>query len=86
MWTNILNFFYDDPGLYALQQQVYNEFGCQDTVSFRFEIIDELAIGVFTAFTPIGDSSMTSRNPSWLEKVELIGHLDGDGSFRPNHV
>jgi gliding motility-associated-like protein len=52
---DILNFFYDDPGLYALQQQVYNEFGCQDTVSFRFEIIDELAIYVPTAFTPNGD-------------------------------
>ncbi|MEC8663218.1 MAG: gliding motility-associated C-terminal domain-containing protein, partial [Bacteroidota bacterium] len=52
---DILNFFYEDPGLYALQQQVYNEFGCQDTVSFRFEIIDELAIYVPTAFTPNGD-------------------------------
>lgn len=52
---DILNFFYEDPGVYSVSQQVYNEFGCQDTVSFRFEIIDELAIHVPTAFTPNGD-------------------------------
>lgn len=31
------------------------EFGCQDTVSFRFEIIDELEIHIPTASTPNGD-------------------------------
>ena len=52
---SILSFFYEDPGIYAISQQVYNEYGCEDTVSFRFEIIDELEIHIPTAFTPNGD-------------------------------
>lgn len=34
---------------------MFNNFGCQDTVSFRFEIVDELNIHIPTAFTPNGD-------------------------------
>ncbi len=52
----ILNFFYQDPGAYEVSQQVINEFGCEDSISFRFEIIDELSIHVPTAFTPNGDN------------------------------
>ena len=59
----ILNFFYEDPGTYAVNQQVYNEFGCQDTASFRFEIIDELAVHIPTAFTPNGDEINEAWKP-----------------------
>lgn len=51
----VLNFFYEAPGAYTIGQQVFNNFGCQDTVSFRFEIVDELNIHIPTAFTPNGD-------------------------------
>ena len=70
---DILNFFYEDPGVYAIGQQVYNEFGCQDTVSFRFEIIDELAIHVPTAFTPNGDD----LNDVWKPVIAGASRIEG---------
>lgn len=70
---DILNFFYEDPGVYAIGQQVYNEFGCQDTVSFRFEIIDELAIHIPTAFTPNGDE----LNDVWKPVIAGASRIEG---------
>lgn len=70
---DILNFFYEDPGVYAIGQQVYNEFGCQDTVSFRFEIIDELAIHIPTAFTPNGDG----LNDVWKPVIAGASRIEG---------
>lgn len=69
----ILNFFYQDPGVYAISQQVYNEYGCQDTVSFRFEIIDELTIHIPTAFTPNGDD----LNDVWKPVIAGESRIEG---------
>jgi len=70
---DILAFFYEDPGVYAISQQVINEFGCSDTVSFRFEIIDELAIHVPTAFTPNGDDI----NDVWKPVIAGESRIEG---------
>ena len=70
---SILNFFYEDPGVYAISQQVYNEYGCEDTVSFRFEIIDELEIHIPTAFTPNGDDI----NDVWKPVIAGESRIEG---------
>lgn len=68
----ILNFFYQDPGIYALNQHVLNTYGCQDTMSYRFEIIDELAIHVPTAFTPNRDNI----NDVWIPVIAGSSRID----------
>ena len=68
----ILNFFYQDPGIYALNQHVLNTYGCQDTMTYRFEIIDELAIHVPTAFTPNRDNI----NDVWIPVIAGSSRID----------
>ncbi len=68
----ILNFLYEAPGTYAIGQQVFNDFGCQDTVSLRFEIVDELNIHVPTAFTPNGDFV----NDVWKPIIAGVERID----------
>lgn len=68
----ILNFFYQDPGTYALNQHVLNTYGCQDTMTYRFEIIDELAIHVPTAFTPNSDNI----NDVWIPVIAGSSRID----------
>ena len=68
----ILSFLYEAPGTYAIGQQVFNDFGCQDTVSLRFEIVDELNIHVPTAFTPNGDFV----NDVWKPIIAGVERID----------
>ena len=68
----ILNFFYEAPGTYSIAQQVYNDYGCEDTVSFKFEIVDELSVHIPTAFTPNGDQI----NDIWKPVIAGVDRID----------
>ncbi|MGB1055632.1 MAG: gliding motility-associated C-terminal domain-containing protein [Flavobacteriales bacterium] len=69
---NVLSVFYDDPGMYGVFQEVHNEYGCQDSITLRFEIAEELAIYVPTAFTPNQDA----LNEVWKPVISGVQRID----------
>ena len=53
-------------------QEVHNEYGCQDSITLRFEIAEELAIYVPTAFTPNQDA----LNEVWKPVITGVQRID----------
>lgn len=52
---SLIDFQFQEPGIYPFQLEVVNDFGCTDTTTIWIEVLQEILVHIPNSFTPDGD-------------------------------
>ena len=82
---------FDETGEYWVQQIIFNEYGCSDTMEHFVEVIGTFTVYVPNAFTPDGNSLNNSFKPVMIDVVPdnyefLIFNRWGEVIFRTDDL